>query len=422
MENIIDVCIRSWLELPEALTALLITLPYLFTTVAFPGVPGPVSRTPTTLSEAVADSSPPIETSHTLRGSPLQQALALSAATLVAVGAVGKVSFTTQPLDRRKEAAGYGDTKSTLKRAVKDALGVILPFYAAAQLGGAKAALVLLLCLAAGVGSVELKPGKHTFWNNLQRTVRTRKFTSGALIVGTIVDCFAATFSADTLLGYGALWTSIMLVPPPLPTSVTSLSIKSTSSADDSFSQSRATLPRPASSLVNSAENIIATILSGFFLTVVFSLYSCFSAPALPQTLFAKLFFVLSVASATALYVYSLPLHHPQHKTKKNNTSNPLLLPSQLPPHQQPHLHPPPPISPKSSTQHLRPALPTNNHLSYLPPPTVHRRPPIPSCSCSRRHQYRQHHDLHSQHSQYNQHKQCRYCYHSHDHAAADGT
>lgn len=310
MEKSIDISNRSWLELPEALTALLIPLPYLFTTVAYPGIAGIAFKLPITLSEAVADSSPPIELPHTVHESPLHHTLALSAATLLTVGIIGRISSTLQPLDRRKDGTTSADKKPITQRALTGALGVLLPFFAATHLGGAKTALVLLLSVAAGIGSLDQKPGKHTFWNDLQRTFRTRKYTLGVLFLGTLADCLTATSILNASVGHLALWASILLVPPPLPTTHTSINIQSTSSTNGSYlnhSQARASLPKPYSSLVGSSESALTTIASGLCLTVATAVYSYFSPSASPHTLYTALFFFLSVASATALLFFSLP-------------------------------------------------------------------------------------------------------------------
>lgn len=176
------------------------------------------------------------------------------------------------------------------------------------QLGGAKTAFTLLAGVAAGLGALDRKPGKHTPWDDVRRTLRTRKATCGALIVAMIVDVINSWNTTSALLGYGALLTAILVVPPPLPTAA--WSIRTGNQNENSYinqGSSRASLPKPSSSLVNSFENTLLTIVSGLSLIVVTILLYLvsFSSPSLSHHTVA--FSTLSAASATALVFFSLP-------------------------------------------------------------------------------------------------------------------
>lgn len=169
-------------------------------------------------------------------------------------------------------------------------------------------ALVLLTAVAAGLGALDRKPGKHTPWDDIRRTLRTRKTTCLALVIGAMADYASSGDMNRTLLGYGSLLTSILVVPPPLPTAGFSLIMdghgQTSYVADGS---DRASLPKPSSPLVSSFENTILTIVSGLSLAVVTILYSLVSSsfPSLSHHTIG--FSTLSVASATAFVYFSHP-------------------------------------------------------------------------------------------------------------------
>jgi zinc transporter 5/7 len=304
-----DLC-RSWLELPEALTALLIPLPYLFASFAYPNVIGRSHKLPSTLSEAVAESAPAVETLTLENHSQLLHALSLSSATLILVGVIAKISSSLQPLDRRKaeKSPGTFDIRNAPKRMAYNVISVLLPFYAAMQLGGARVALALLTAVAAGLGALDRKPGKHTPWDDLRRTLRTRKATCGAITLAMVADVMISHTATHPLLGYASLLVSMFLVPPPLPTAGWSLIMGSQGQTSYVAQGSgRASLPKPSSPLIDSFENTLLTVASGLSLTVVTILYSLFhsSSPSLSHHAIA--FSTLSIASTTALMYLSLP-------------------------------------------------------------------------------------------------------------------
>jgi zinc transporter 5/7 len=301
---------RSWLELPEALTALLLPLPFLFASLAYPTVSGQTRKLPSTLSEAVAESAPGVDTPIVASHSQLLHALTLSSVTLILVGVIAKVNSSLQPLDRRKAEANPGtfDMKNAPRRIAYNVLSVLLPFYASMQLGGAKVAMALLVSVAAGLGALDRKPGKHTPWDDLRRTLRTRKATCGTLLFVMLADTFITGNIMRSLIGYGSLLASMFLVPPPLPTSGWSLIMGSHGETSYITAGSgRASLPKPSSPLINSFEDTILTILSGLSLAVVAILYSLVSSsyPSLSHHTLG--FATLSIASATALVYFSLP-------------------------------------------------------------------------------------------------------------------
>jgi zinc transporter 5/7 len=250
-------------------------------------------------------------------GSLLQHLLALTSATLILVGVIARTSSSLQPLDRRKEEKGTFNIGNAPRCMLRSMLAVLLPFYASLQLGGAKTAIVLLVAVAAGFGALDEMPGMHTPWDSLRRTLRTRKATSGALVLGVVADVLFARDTTNTLTGHGALWISILLIPPPLPT--TGRSITTTSQNEDSYinrAQARVSSPKPSSLLVNSSENTLFTVASGLLLggiALLCSLVSPSSSIPSPRT---AGFFTLSIVSATALVYLSFP---PALRSERNH-------------------------------------------------------------------------------------------------------
>lgn len=255
----------------------------------------------------MAENAPIVESLH-IGGSPLLHALVLSSATLLLVGVVAKVNSSLQPLDRRKEGKGTFKSSHALKHISSSTLGVLLPFYASLQVGGAKTALVLLIAVAAGLGAVG-QSGQQSPWANFLRTIKTSKVTCATLLVGASVDMLGSGDTATTLLGHGSLLVSLLLAPPSLPTSAWP---GKTSHSEDSYinhapAPKLLNLSKPSSPLVNSSENIILTLASGLVLAVVSILYYLVSSSTSSTTYHTIGVSILSVASATALVYFSCP-------------------------------------------------------------------------------------------------------------------
>ena len=304
---------RSWLELPEALTALLIPLPYVFASLAYSQFVSQKQQLPDSLAETVVD---PASSPHGSSGGQLLHACTLSSATLLLAGLISKFRLTAdEPLDRRK---GYGTSEKkdketylsagSLQRAVTHALSVLLPFYATMQLGGARTALILLVALTAGLGSLDQKPGKQSSWDNTRRTLRTRKTTYGALVLAVCVHAYLSVDAAGIVLGYLALAISLFAIPPPLPTAGWFLMTGSQNQNGWATQTSgRASLPKPSSPLVSTPRDANLTIGAGSLLTLSTVLYATFSSASPSLARHALLFSTFSIASATASVYFSFP-------------------------------------------------------------------------------------------------------------------
>jgi zinc transporter 5/7 len=300
--------------LPEALTALLIPLPYFFASLAYPGIvahgrrlPSGLGATGTQFPEAAPKETAP---QYLVDGSQLLHACTLSSAMLILVGLVSKIrSSVDQPLDRRKSIGTSAPPRDTLfnisgaGRILTNILTAVLPFYATMQLGGARTAIVLLVGITAGLGGLEHKPGKHTLWDDTRRTLRTRKATCGIVSAAIVLDTLSSPSQSAATFGYLALITWILAIPSPLP--ATGWSIMTGLRTADSAT--RASLPKPLSPLISTPEETLLTLVSGALLTVITIIFSIVSSSSPSIGYHAMLFSAVSVACATALVFLSLP-------------------------------------------------------------------------------------------------------------------
>ncbi|KAF2495139.1 cation efflux protein [Lophium mytilinum] len=317
-----------WPKPEELLTALLIPLPYLLASLAYPTT---VAVPPTTFPALANSLGEPESADATLLGtqlgstqSPFVLACTLSSTTLILVGIVSKLRSLADPLDRRKGSLGGSDgpgksqdhfwSPAGLRRLGGRILSVLLPFYGAMHLGGVKVAIVLLAVAATGIGSFDTRPMKHSFLDSWKRTFRTRKLTCGVLLLGLVADVLDASVSSSTsLLGYLALVLSVLTIPPPFPTTGWSLLTKfkgaptSSTSGAGAPSAPRLSLAKPVSPLVSSVEDTHLTLLAGLILSGM-TMISAIALSAAPSiSLSAMTFSTLSVASATALVFLSIP-------------------------------------------------------------------------------------------------------------------
>lgn len=305
---------RSWLELPEALTALLLPLPYVFASLAYPDLVSFDRKLPGSLADTVSDSG--FSSSHTASDGRLLHACTLSSATLLLVGLISKFRLMTdEPLDRRKayDVSEKSNPTSSLSasslwRAVTHVLGVLLPFYATMQLGGARTALILLVALAAGLGCLEQRPGKQSAWENTRRTFRTRRATYASLLSVLLLHTYFSTDVAGVVLGYIALGLTLFVFPPPLPTIGWFLMTGSKSQNGwTDQSSGRASLPKPSSPLVSTPQDTNLTLGAGFLLTLLTVLYATFSSTSPSLGHHALFFSTSSIALATASVYFSVP-------------------------------------------------------------------------------------------------------------------
>lgn len=267
-----------------------------------------MSKLPSTLSEAVAESAPTVEPLYPAGHAPVLHALILSSATLLLVGVIAKISSSLQPLDRRKEVKGTFIIKDAPMRVFSSVVGIMLPFYAALQLGGSRTALGLLVAVAAGLGAPG-QPADGTVRGAISQALKTCKATCVALLLGITADIASSGNALRSMLGHGALLTSVLIVPPPLPTTNTRRTGAMNHDEDSYINQESSFVlsQRSASPLVNSFESTLLTIVSGLLLAVVSILYFLATSSFSSFSLHTVGVSLLSIASATALVFNSLP-------------------------------------------------------------------------------------------------------------------
>ena len=304
----------SWFSLPEALTALLVPLPYLLASAAYSsnddsttedGFP-PLSAY-AKLQHSVLTSTSDLPSRALPKPSGFVEACQLASGTLLLVGILAKVRAHERTLDRRKEQGAVRQAQvaldvPTLRSIVTRSISVGLPFYAAMKLGGMRTGLVLLVAIAANLTCIDnLKKPSIGQW--VQQAMST-KFTVAAILLSAVLDFAGLTIhtsTADLLLGYLSLAIAVTCSNPPLPTP------SGPSSRSSARSGSSPALAWGSSSLTCSTGYVNLTLLSGgvlSFVTVASSVVIGKSPSLVPTSVILS---TLSIASATAANIFAQP-------------------------------------------------------------------------------------------------------------------
>ena len=178
-------------------------------------------------------------------------------------------------------------------------LTVGLPFYAVLELGAARVALVLLIGLASNIIAIEDEATDLTRVKTWKLLFARRRWTVGSILLQLVCDLSGLTSGFTTksiCLGYLALATSILVLPPPFPSSRPKASVVTSSSSQASgtskpvvSSKSYGVPPQfehlPAknpklSPLVCSLEDSQLTLLSGTVLGIFSIIAIVFFSPA----------------------------------------------------------------------------------------------------------------------------------------------
>lgn len=295
----------SWFSLPEALTALLVPLPYLLASAAYSSNGGPVTEDGfpplsayAKLQKAVLTSTSDLPSREPERPSGFVEACQLASGTLLLVGLLSKIRASERVLDRRKEPstsrqAGIALDVPTAKSVALRSLSVGLPFYAAMKIGGMRTGLVLLAMMGANLTCVD-NAFKPSFGQWMQQAMK-RKLTLAAILLSAISDFSGLTIHtsfSNLILGYLALAITVVFLHPPLPTPT---------------AQSAQSITWAASSLTSSAGDVNLTLLAGGLLslaTICASIFQARSPSIVPTSI---VFSTLSVASATAANLFAQP-------------------------------------------------------------------------------------------------------------------
>ncbi len=219
----------------------------------------------------------------------------ITSVTLVAVGLRGKIWQPPATLDRRKKSlAGIDEVEKTkwgdiARRISSRILTVGLPFYATAQLGAARVGLVMLVGLASNITAVDNEATDLTKAQGWKRLLSHRRWTLALIMPQILCDLSGLTIDSrafDIWLGYLALGLSVLLLPPPFPSSRPKFSV-ATSSGPVPESKSSAVLSTPwetplqldprsprmhlVSPMISSQQDVDLTLWGGLAL-LVFSL------------------------------------------------------------------------------------------------------------------------------------------------------
>ncbi|KAH9828015.1 Cation efflux family [Teratosphaeria destructans] len=302
-----------WFSLPEALTALLIPLPYMLASAAYSSISG----------EELGGGTHPLPAyarlqhgggGQTVRlpqrkfssDSGAIEACTLTSGTLLLVGIVAKMTAERQ-LDRRKGSGlRVGDqavktlfsARSVREMALRS-LSLGLPFYAAMQIGGLRTGLVLLATHAAGWTGADAGWRRSRF---SQKPIPSA-VSATTLVVGMSValDFVGLTFQAPfthMLSGYLALLVSVILLPLPLPALATGY--RSTWSSTTSGQVA-------ASPFTTSPADVNMTLVSGVVVSILTVAVSMLWDTAPPISSTAMAFSTLAIAAMCAAVFFAQP-------------------------------------------------------------------------------------------------------------------
>ena len=162
----------------------------------------------------------------------------ITSVTLVAVGLKGKMWQPPATLDRRKKSlAGIDEVEKTnwsdIARTISGRiLTVGLPFYATSQLGAARVGLVMLVGLASNITAIENEATDLTKAQGWKRLLSHRRWTLASIALQFLCDISGLTIESaafDIWLGYLALGLSVLVLPPPFPSSRPKISVATSS-------------------------------------------------------------------------------------------------------------------------------------------------------------------------------------------------
>jgi len=323
----------SWLSLPEALTSLLIPLPYMLASAVYSSVTGetmeggsPPLPAYARMQHGANGSSVMLPAKRFSKDSGLAEACALTAGTLLLAGLAAKISSSTKALDRRKIPSAQAQSllkPATLQTMALRILSLALPFYSSMQIGGMRVGLILLASIAANVTCLDLPSNRSV--NDWKRIFFSRMATIVVIAASVATDAAGWTYQApflDVLLGYLALACSVLLLSPPLPILSAVPRSRSSSKASTPSSESAPWLkstkrPFAVSILAASPSNANITLIAGVALSLFTAGVSMWLA--ISPSHYSKgaiMFGALSIVAMAAATIFAEPhLIRSQHKT-----------------------------------------------------------------------------------------------------------
>lgn len=310
---------RSWFSLPEALTSMLIPLPYLLASTAFSATTSVLSPDFPPLAAYISPIAEP-GTNASITRLSLINASILTSGTLLVVGIIGKLQSSERASNRGKNRSGpvldirvLANT-SALRSMTTSALSLGLPLYACMLLGGTRTSLVLLVAAAANIMCSDF--AHMPLMQQWTRLWRSRVATSAVLILCFISDEIGLTVQTpltELILGYMALALSVLVLPPPYPTSHDATRTQASPGSTPSRSPMMS-LQRPGtagvfnlSPLTYSPLAIDATLTGGIALALLTVVGSTLLATAPSISISSILLNTLTVATMAAAVLLSQP-------------------------------------------------------------------------------------------------------------------
>lgn len=220
------------------------------------------------------------------------------------VGVLAKIRHSESGLDRRKQQGASSSSRTIqsnnastgefVRLLLVKTISVVLPFYATMLLGQ-RAALVLLAAITSGLVASEALPMNNT---SITTRIKKQKWTVGVILLGIILDSLASTGTEGThiIVGYLALATSILVIPPPLPSLVGLSSLYKVASSNSGNSSTH-----------QNSQDIHLSLISGGLLGVITIICSSLVSIAPTLSSAALAFSTLSIASAAGSAVFMMP-------------------------------------------------------------------------------------------------------------------
>lgn len=307
------------ITLTEAISAILVPLPYVLTSLTLGAL----------LVAQSAESNKKGLFRHAALHLQARQewpiVCTITSITLVAVGLKGKMWQPPATLDRRKKSlAGIDDMEKTnwsdIARTISGrVLTVGLPFYATSQLGAARVGLVMLVGLASNITAIDNEATDLTKAQGWKRLLSHRRWTLASIILQILCDLSGLTIDStafDIWLGYLALGLSVLVLPPPFPSSRPKFSVATSSGpVSESKPSSLQLEPRSpkmhlVSPMISSQQDVNITLWGGFAL-LMFSLtinllYNHSQALSMPQLFWNSISGVAAAVVLTAAEPKSL--------------------------------------------------------------------------------------------------------------------
>ncbi|KAL8718925.1 MAG: hypothetical protein Q9225_004007 [Loekoesia sp. 1 TL-2023] len=228
-----DVAARKWITFTEFFSSILIALSFVFVSIFHDHIAlhlGDTNQSPADkpLTGSVHQFSLSLWIGS-LQISSLFLTLAITAATLMLSGLVGKTQMSLETIEQSKGSLKSSEKRtsqssramaSNARKIIEKVFGVALPIHAASCLGGARVALVMLVALFSRI--VTLEDGGTTLadMKGWKQIIKYRRWTLMSILAQALFDFVSYTTptrKAVLASGFLALTVSIVVLPPPFP-------------------------------------------------------------------------------------------------------------------------------------------------------------------------------------------------------------